>query len=333
MHSDTIGLNEFVASSEEASDLVLVVDDSPFDVTLASGLITKRQGTRVITAASGEIAMELIERERPDLVVTDLRMHGMNGLELVEAIQQRYSWLPTILMTAYGSEEFAAAALRLGASSYVRKKDLASRLRETVDDVLAIAGTGRQQERIRVCWTETQFSFCLENDVSVIRQTVAHLQDYAKSMLRIENGALTRVGVALHESLTNAMLHGNLELDSALREDGSDTFFQMAEERRKQSPFRHRRVYLTASESPTHACYVVRDEGPGFDVESCRHDPTDVSQLTKPSGRGLFLIHAFMDEVKYNSKGNEITMIHRRSPSTLQGDTACESSDEANAEN
>ena len=240
----------------------------------------------------------------------------MNGLELVGAIQQKYSWLPTILMTAYGSEEFAAAALRLGASSYVRKKDLASRLRETVDDVLAIAGTGRQQERIRVCWSETQFSFCLDNDVSVIRQTVSHLQNYAKSMLRIENSALTRVGVALHESLTNAMLHGNLELDSALREDGSDTFFRLANDRRIEPPFCDRRVYVTATESPTQACYVVRDERPGFDVESFRHDPTDASQLTKPSGRGLFLIHAFMDEVRFNSKGNEITMIHKRRPDT-----------------
>jgi CheY-like chemotaxis protein/anti-sigma regulatory factor (Ser/Thr protein kinase) len=294
--------------------LVLVVDDSSIDVALASSLIEQRRGTRVITAASGEAALERIERERPDLVVTDLRMHGMNGLELVETIQQRFSWLPTILMTAHGSEEYAAAALRLGAASYVRKQDLAIHLRETVDEVLVIAGTGRRQERIRTCWTETQFSFCLDNDVSLVHQTVFHFQHYTKCLLRIDTNALTRLGVALHESLTNAILHGNLELDSALREDGSDAFFRMANERRKQTPYCDRRVYVTATESPSQACYVVRDEGPGYDVEAYRHDPTATAQLTKASGRGLFLIHAFMDEVRYNATGNEITMIHKRQP-------------------
>jgi anti-sigma regulatory factor (Ser/Thr protein kinase) len=131
-------------------------------------------------------------------------------------------------------------------------------------------------------------------------------------MLRVDNSSLTRLGVALHESLTNAMLHGNLELNSELREDGSDLFFRLAEQRRTESPYRDRRVYVTATESPNFACYVVRDEGPGFDVEKHRHDPTDVSRLTRPCGRGLFLIHAFMDEVRYNSQGNEITMIHKR---------------------
>jgi CheY-like chemotaxis protein/anti-sigma regulatory factor (Ser/Thr protein kinase) len=295
------------------ADLVLVVDDTLLDAALAQGLIEQRKATRVITATSGEAALQAIERESPDLVVTDLQMLGMNGLELVEAIQQRYSWLPTILMTAHGSEALAAEALRLGAASYVRKQDLAHRLRETVDDVLAISGTRRQQERIRVCWTETQFSFRLDNDITLVRQTVSHLQQYAKSMLRIDDNEITRVGVALHESLTNAMLHGNLELDSSLREDDTDAFFRLAEVRRHQPPYRDRRVHVKAIESADQACYIVRDEGAGYDVSQFRHDPTDATHLSRPSGRGLFLIHAFMDEVRHNPAGNEITMIHKRS--------------------
>ena len=56
---------------------------------------------------------------------------------------------------------------------------------------------------------------------------------------------------------------------------------------------------------------TIRDEGPGFDPGKIP-DPTDPAYLDRPCGRGLWLIHAFIDEVRHNSTGNEITMILRR---------------------
>ena len=56
--------------------------------------------------------------------------------------------------------------------------------------------------------------------------------------------------------------------------------------------------------------YAIRDEGPGFDP-STLPDPTDPANLERVSGRGLLLIHAFMDEVRHNPTGNEITMVKR----------------------
>jgi anti-sigma regulatory factor (Ser/Thr protein kinase) len=61
----------------------------------------------------------------------------------------------------------------------------------------------------------------------------------------------------------------------------------------------------------TAAVFVIRDEGPGFDVATVP-DPTDPENFTKPSGRGLLLIRTFMDEVKHNAAGNEITLVRRR---------------------
>ena len=64
-------------------------------------------------------------------------------------------------------------------------------------------------------------------------------------------------------------------------------------------------------ETPTEARYVIRDEGPGFDLNRVP-DPTDMSNLERISGRGLLLINTFMDEVRHNKAGNEITMVKRR---------------------
>jgi anti-sigma regulatory factor (Ser/Thr protein kinase) len=123
---------------------------------------------------------------------------------------------------------------------------------------------------------------------------------------------LIRLGVALHEALTNAMYHGNLELDSALRQDGTEAYFRLAEQRRHVHPYRSRKVEVAVQESPLEGRYVICDAGAGFDPMAVWCDPTDPANLERPSGRGLFLIRTFMHEVRHNARGNEITLVHRR---------------------
>ena len=65
--------------------------------------------------------------------------------------------------------------------------------------------------------------------------------------------------------------------------------------------------------------FTVEDQGPGFDV-NLRPDPTDTDNLTQASGRGLYLISTFMDEVRHNSKGNSITMVKSFPPQVEAAD-------------
>ena len=293
--------------------LVLVVDDSPMDRQLAGGLIRKALGARIAFAGNGREAFESMQRDLPDIVVTDLQMPEMDGLELVQLVREKYPFVPTLLMTAHGSDEIALAALQKGAASYVAKRSLSVRLAETVNDVLALSGGGRSQRRLFSCWQETTFEFLLENDALLIPPLVAHLQQYASSIRPMDETEQLRVGVALHEALRNAMHHGNLELSSALRSVSSDSYYEEAERRRKAEPYASRKVKFVVKEGPAESKFVITDEGPGFDLSQVQYDPTDPKNLERPSGRGLFLIRMFMDEVSFNYKGNEITMIHRRS--------------------
>ena len=81
-------------------------------------------------------------------------------------------------------------------------------------------------------------------------------------------------------------------------------------ERRGRKPYTDRRVHVTARETPGEAVYVIRDDGPGFDTSSLP-DPTDPANLERRSGRGLLLMRAFMSEVRYNDRGNEVTLVRR----------------------
>src|SRR5262245_61012327 len=110
---------------DQASTSILIVDDGVVDRRLASGLVQKRLGWKVQVAGNGAEALALLGRETPAVVLTDMQMPEMDGLELVEAIRSQYPLVPVVLMTAHGSEDLAIRALHAGAASYVPKKSLA----------------------------------------------------------------------------------------------------------------------------------------------------------------------------------------------------------------
>jgi CheY-like chemotaxis protein len=290
---------------------VLVVDDSPVDRQLAGKLLEKQSDATVIYATDGKEAMLAIAREKPDAVVTDLQMPGMNGLDLVLEIRMRHPHLPVVLMTAHGSEELALEALRRGAASYVPKRNLVTDLAGTLDGVIESSQGKQSRDRVMECLSRTESHFVLENDPALIPPLVNYLKDNIFRMSGSDDTGLIRVTIALREALLNAMEHGNLELDSGLRDKDTDSYHTLAFERRQQKPYSDRRVFVAARESQAEAMYVIRDEGPGFDPSKLP-DPTDPANLERPCGRGMLLIRTFMSEVKYNDRGNEIVLIHRR---------------------
>src|SRR6188474_2244411 len=126
---------------------VLIVDDSAVDRRLVSGLLSKEAGLTVEVATHGVEALEKMDRGLPDLVITDMLMPGMNGLELVSAIQERHPLVPVILITSRGNEEIAVQALQRGAASYVPKRTVAQDLVSTVQSVLAMSRQRRSHAR------------------------------------------------------------------------------------------------------------------------------------------------------------------------------------------
>ena len=99
---------------------ILVVDDEP---SARSGLerLLVQEGYAVELAADGESAERLVTEQPPDLVITDLKMTGMDGLELTKRLRDAYAALPIIVATAFGDVSTAVAAMRAGADDYVTK--------------------------------------------------------------------------------------------------------------------------------------------------------------------------------------------------------------------
>jgi CheY-like chemotaxis protein len=291
---------------------ILVAEDSPTQA-LAIRLMLENAGHGVILAKNGREALGTLSQTAADLVVTDLKMPEMDGLHLVEAIRTQHPLVPVILMSAHGSEEIAAEALQRGAASYVPKRRMARDMVRTIGNVLAVsgAGGGRSTRRRPEGWTRTESHYVIDNDITLIPELVSYLSENAARMRLCDGTGLIRVNVALCEALTNAILHGNLELDSTIREESEAMFYNLARARREHVPYGDRRVHLIEREDADEVTYVIRDEGPGYDPADLP-DPSDPTTLERASGRGLLLIRTFMDEVSHNAAGNEITMVKRR---------------------
>lgn len=293
---------------------ILVVDDSEIEQRVVGRLLQNGISDVTVTYASdGQQALDAIAETMPDMILTDLRMPVMTGLELVENIKTRGYPVPVILMTSYGNEQIAVQALEVGAASYVPKLALEQILITTIESVLALSRVQMNRQRALSLIDSMESKFVLQNDTSLISPMIAYLQEQIGTMQLLNGSQMTRVGVAVYESLTNAIYHGNLELDSELRQGDESVFFRMADERRLEPHFAERRVHLTATLSVNELRFVIRDDGPGFKPAEVK-DPRDEINVDRLGGRGLLLIHTFMDQVSHNPKGNEITMVKRVPP-------------------
>ena len=291
---------------------LLIVDDSRTQLGHMR-IILQQDGYQVETAISGEEAMAAVDKNPPILIVTDLQMPGMSGLELVEIMRGNYPSIPVVLTTADGSEEVAADALRRGAASYVPKRDLQSTLAQVVRQVLLVSEASRSVQQLAKYTVESSLKLSLINDESIVPSVIARLEMQMKELDVFDDGERMQVAMALDEALLNAMIHGNLEVSSELRHsDDGKPYQDLIAERSSQSPYQERRVIVEMDATPEQVKFTIIDQGPGFDCSKVA-DPTDPENLEMMGGRGLFMIDAFMDEVHHNDCGNEIVMIKRKS--------------------
>jgi CheY-like chemotaxis protein/anti-sigma regulatory factor (Ser/Thr protein kinase) len=318
---------------------VLIVDDSPIDRRLVGELLSKNPGVEIQYAVDGADAVEntpmgvvaaggpsleldyavdgrdalaKLARRPADLVITDLLMPEINGLQLVAAIREKYPRIPVILMTSQGSEVIAVQALQQGAASYVPKKLLMRYLWETVAKVLKASVEDRGQARLIGCMLRTESIFHLENDSALFEPLVRYLQAETMRLGVCGEADRVRIGVALEEALTNALYHGNLDISSDQR--GTPGYRDLILARRAQPPYQERRIEVEARITRSEAAFAIRDEGTGFNLAALP-DPTDPANIEKASGRGILLMRAFMDEVLYNDAGNAVVLVKRRAGS------------------
>ncbi|NNJ25015.1 ATP-binding protein [Alienimonas chondri] len=326
---------------------LLVVDDRESDRQKVARLLVDLPDVTIEEASDRDSFLAALENP-PDIVLTDLHLPDIDGPSVVEAVCERCPYVPVVLMTRHGLKDEAVAALKAGAASFVLKKDLKSQLKLTVMQMIVVAVERRRQDRLARCHTRQHRVLDLPTDPDIIGPTVRlakrmveetaavpagprglDKQEYEPELIGFSETDRLRIGVALEEALTNAVYHGNLELDSEMRDHDEARYYSLARERALLRPYSQRRVRIELTVARTgdpcqagaddldvlrrppsgpNLRFYVEDQGAGFDPASLP-DPTDPENLMKAHGRGLLLVRTFMDEATHNAKGNAITLI------------------------
>lgn len=279
--ADTCGCN---AGQPPQGRRILVADDDDLVRQLLTRYLTG-QGMEVDTARDGQEALELFSRHPFDLVISDLRMSGIDGLQLLHAIKGLNPRVPFIFISGYGDIPTVVETLKAGADNFLGKPLEMAELAKVVKQALNLAATLPllQMARMRqVTYLE------VPSRPEYIRDLISQIAHSAVCVGYAECDLDNNLKLALVEALTNAMEHGN-----RWNED--------------------RMVRLEADLTSDCLKVSIADQGNGFDLNALS-DPTCGEHILSERGRGVFLMRAIMDEVCFDPPGNRVTMTKRRLP-------------------
>ena len=295
--------------SSDKPEMVLVVDDDP--VTLECLEETVRLlGLGVCAASDGAQALQMFEEQQPSLVMTDVRMPNMDGLALTHQIKARRPECPVIIVTGYGDESTAVAALKAGASDYLHKPFQISELKNTLQRTLSLIRARSMEAQALLSLTKLTWSFEIENDLEALGGILTVMLRPVDVWLPESDQLHVRMG--LQELLINAIEHGNLGISAEEKREAlmNDTYDDLLEARRNLPIHAARRVSVWMEHDPVNHLFHcrIRDEGDGFDWTPLLQGDAEAIPSLAGSGRGIFLVKTLIPQIEYFGRGNEVAL-------------------------
>lgn len=174
---------------------ILLVDDNRDILIILEGML-RANNYHVATAVDGRSGLQMVEEYRPDLILLDMNMPVMDGLEMLTVLRQTDSIIPVILMTAYGSEQMLTEALRLGVRDYLVKPVTHADLIRAVDSALLASRRDREREELHSTLLTAE----------AVRTTVVTLSHYLNNYLTALNGGLQLLEEKINQDWPDAEL-------------------------------------------------------------------------------------------------------------------------------
>ncbi|MBF0502097.1 MAG: response regulator [Candidatus Riflebacteria bacterium] len=291
---------------------ILIIEDED-GTRFIMGKVAKNEGHEVKMAPDGAAGLALFKEFRPDMVVSDIKMPKMDGLQLLEQIRRLDNNVVVVIISSMDSAEYTLKALRLRANDYFVKpameKDLIAIFKKYQDILLS-----RTKEREIVGMIlRKNLEMKVFNQLETVGKVVDRLMQEAEH--HIPPADRLGIHLGLVEIITNAIEHGNLEITydekSEAMDGDSNAWENLLLTRMGNSPYSDRYVMVELKMDTAHCEWVITDQGPGFDWTKIP-DPNDPENLLASHGRGIMLTQFEFDEVTYLGKGNKVRLVKRK---------------------
>lgn len=298
------------------SKSILIVDDEQIIRNVLKRKLEQNTQYTVYTADDGEPGLEIFRQQPIDLVISDLLMVKMNGIELLRNLKQIDHRVPVIIITGYGTLDDAIEAIKLGAEDFIKKPFDISEVISTIEKTFKKQEEEEDQRAIIKHIASEHVQLEIPTDFDFLNRVINYIFSHLRARWLVGSEDLHDVKVCLYEALYNALEHGSLEINeeekSALLEHGQASYREFLLARMQQEPYRSKVILVRLDITGDDMTVKITDQGHGFDYAS-RVGHVSSEELFRSSGRGLLLISSLMDEVDFNASGNEITMRKLRS--------------------
>lgn len=288
---------------------ILVVDDAQ-DLLEELGEIIKDIGHEPILLPNAEAALDyLATGAEVDLVLTDIRMPGKSGLDLLEEATAKFPATPVALMTGHADLHSTVDAIRGAAFDFISKpfgyaelEDLFRRLGDRSPSRHPFLLPNLEQGA-------EEYSVHVPNDLDAVTSCVKQWREHYKDVLNEAGYNPYSVALCLTEALNNAVLHGNLEVPSSLKDslESWDAFDAAYRKQQSNAALMKRLVVFAWKVTPSELVVRIEDQGQGFDYSNAK-STADEATLLLEYGRGLLMIQKIMDSTVWSDEGRKIEM-------------------------
>ncbi|MCF6241398.1 MAG: response regulator [Bacteroidales bacterium] len=283
--------------------VLIVEDDYPSREYLIN--LIGLEGFDFKAAENGKEALEIYKYYDPDVIISDIQMPYMDGLELLSAIRKDKSDTIFIITTAFGSEDYAIEALRRGANNYLKKPIRKNSLLSLLEKYKSLVESHKLAEKAQGRIIKKDILFEFDTNISHIPAIISQL--ISEMNVNLDDSEITNIELGLDELITNALEHGNLAIsfNEKVEASNNNTMQELYAQKMKIQEYAQRKLRVYYKLRPEYCEWLIEDEGKGFDWRLIP-DPTQSTQLMELNGRGIFITHFLFDEMEYLGKGNKV---------------------------
>ncbi|MBF0546884.1 MAG: response regulator [Candidatus Riflebacteria bacterium] len=291
----------------------LIVEDSSSARFFISS-IAKQEGFEVKACENGAEALKTFKEFKPEIIISDILMPVMDGLQLLEEIRKKDHVTPFIIISSMDSPEYTLKALRLQANDYLVKPFKDKDLYQILEKYRRIINARSVERDVIGMLYHKSLGLRIKNNLDLVEKIVDRLVSETDDRILPRDRLGIRVGLV--EIITNSIEHGNLGISFQEKREflnnNPKNYLDFVTERDQMEPFRSRRTQIEFAMNSATCEWTISDQGDGFDFKNLP-DPTDPENLLQEHGRGILLSKFYFDEVEYQEKGNVVRLVKKLS--------------------